>query len=151
MIRRPPRSTLFPYTTLFRSPLEIAVLERVVFDVAREPLVRPVGRGALGDRPGPEHAIHLETQIPVEPPGGVHMDHEEAARGRGGARGRWTGARLRRAVQRPLGAVGTEGIGPGLPFCRHWGEILTHERTPAGFRHPVLRPRFRADQDVLHR
>src|SRR2546430_12769989 len=27
MIRRPPRSTLFPYTTLFRSPL----LDRIVF------------------------------------------------------------------------------------------------------------------------
>src|SRR2546422_6743105 len=26
MIRRPPRSTLFPYTTLFRSPLERLVL-----------------------------------------------------------------------------------------------------------------------------
>src|SRR3989442_9990234 len=25
MIRRPPRSTLFPYTTLFRSPLALAV------------------------------------------------------------------------------------------------------------------------------
>src|SRR3712207_7983177 len=25
MIRRPPRSTLFPYTTLFRSPLEVGV------------------------------------------------------------------------------------------------------------------------------
>src|SRR2546430_12634608 len=25
MIRRPPRSTLFPYTTLFRSPVEIVV------------------------------------------------------------------------------------------------------------------------------
>src|SRR2546425_8679059 len=25
MIRRPPRSTLFPYTTLFRSPFEIAL------------------------------------------------------------------------------------------------------------------------------
>src|SRR5256885_7733887 len=25
MIRRPPRSTLFPYTTLFRSPAEIAL------------------------------------------------------------------------------------------------------------------------------
>src|SRR2546428_8982656 len=25
MIRRPPRSTLFPYTTLFRSPLELRV------------------------------------------------------------------------------------------------------------------------------
>src|SRR2546426_5119496 len=29
MIRRPPRSTLFPYTTLFRSPL-IAMLGRLV-------------------------------------------------------------------------------------------------------------------------
>src|SRR5258708_40324273 len=29
MIRRPPRSTLFPYTTLFRSP-EIAIEERIM-------------------------------------------------------------------------------------------------------------------------
>src|SRR3712207_8619834 len=28
MIRRPPRSTLFPYTTLFRSPLEFVVVAR---------------------------------------------------------------------------------------------------------------------------
>src|SRR3712207_8517621 len=28
MIRRPPRSTLFPYTTLFRSGRELAVLRR---------------------------------------------------------------------------------------------------------------------------
>src|SRR5258708_18967371 len=27
MIRRPPRSTLFPYTTLFRSPLKLVVHE----------------------------------------------------------------------------------------------------------------------------
>src|SRR2546426_9214844 len=27
MIRRPPRSTLFPYTTLFRSPLRLALRE----------------------------------------------------------------------------------------------------------------------------
>src|SRR3712207_8729727 len=27
MIRRPPRSTLFPYTTLFRSPLETDLME----------------------------------------------------------------------------------------------------------------------------
>src|SRR5947209_16886311 len=37
MIRRPPRSTLFPYTTLFRSPLGVA-LEPVV----EEPLAREV-------------------------------------------------------------------------------------------------------------
>src|SRR3989449_11721107 len=30
MIRRPPRSTLFPYTTLFRSPGEIARLRAIV-------------------------------------------------------------------------------------------------------------------------
>src|SRR2546425_8123210 len=28
MIRRPPRSTLFPYTTLFRSPRPVAIVER---------------------------------------------------------------------------------------------------------------------------
>src|SRR3712207_7713101 len=38
MIRRPPRSTLFPYTTLFRSqvvPVVLAVSEPVRGDVAR--------------------------------------------------------------------------------------------------------------------
>src|SRR5260370_8810112 len=43
MIRRPPRSTLFPYTTLFRSEIS-AVLERILdmdlFRVERDPLVR---------------------------------------------------------------------------------------------------------------
>src|SRR3989440_6773248 len=34
MIRRPPRSTLFPYTTLFRSPLG-EVLDRKAFDLER--------------------------------------------------------------------------------------------------------------------
>src|SRR2546426_7003055 len=33
MIRRPPRSTLFPYTTLFRSPIDgLAELQRLVDD-----------------------------------------------------------------------------------------------------------------------
>src|SRR3712207_8711408 len=40
MIRRPPRSTLFPYTTLFRSPVHVAgeglrPLVEVVVDVER--------------------------------------------------------------------------------------------------------------------
>src|SRR3712207_8422408 len=44
MIRRPPRSTLFPYTTLFRSDVEVAVEHRpdlvglVLLGVRREPL-----------------------------------------------------------------------------------------------------------------
>src|SRR5260221_4259473 len=44
MIRRPPRSTLFPYTTLFRSPGSVRVVEEQVDlgEVDR----RPPGRGA---------------------------------------------------------------------------------------------------------
>src|SRR2546430_10616170 len=36
MIRRPPRSTLFPYTTLFRSPArDRAMLEAIAWETAR--------------------------------------------------------------------------------------------------------------------
>src|SRR5260370_21869621 len=56
MIRRPPRSTLFPYTTLFRSPfLEIGVAHRL--RIARGVIagrlvfagLREVSDGVLGD------------------------------------------------------------------------------------------------------
>src|SRR5256885_12123114 len=45
MIRRPPRSTLFPYTTLFRSPRE------VLGDDADEALERAEDRAVDRDRP----------------------------------------------------------------------------------------------------
>src|SRR2546426_6863129 len=49
MIRRPPRSTLFPYTTLFRSaPAPAPALEPVLLDVAAgentTPVVAEVGQ-----------------------------------------------------------------------------------------------------------
>src|SRR3712207_8630031 len=51
MIRRPPRSTLFPYTTLFRSrgavPAEGERQVRRPEDAARQ----PAGRGEPGERP----------------------------------------------------------------------------------------------------
>src|SRR2546422_6404983 len=37
MIRRPPRSTLFPYTTLFRSPTVRPILEDEARVLARQP------------------------------------------------------------------------------------------------------------------
>src|SRR5215208_3553637 len=40
MIRRPPRSTLFPYTTLFRSPFPAAVWRPVTLRSLRLPYVR---------------------------------------------------------------------------------------------------------------
>src|SRR3712207_8280735 len=56
MIRRPPRSTLFPYTTLFRSD-RAAATGRAAFDLAVAPLggrLRPVGAITLGQRLEPE-------------------------------------------------------------------------------------------------
>src|SRR2546421_1983131 len=35
MIRRPPRSTLFPYTTLFRSPSAVELLDRTFLELVR--------------------------------------------------------------------------------------------------------------------
>src|SRR2546430_9799172 len=52
MIRRPPRSTLFPYTTLFRSPsaLRVPATQRPSGDGTTSPHVAPAPSGAEGDR-----------------------------------------------------------------------------------------------------
>src|SRR3712207_7352951 len=59
MIRRPPRSTLFPYTTLFRSALAAHLEDRqrlqrdLLVHAGRRPADRGVaGRGRLLDRRG---------------------------------------------------------------------------------------------------
>src|SRR2546422_11646219 len=68
MIRRPPRSTLFPYTTLFRSPPylghqphAIKETERLALCVARRWLCRP----------WLPHALHFRLEetraIPLDP------------------------------------------------------------------------------------
>src|SRR2546425_8136555 len=49
MIRRPPRSTLFPYTTLFRSVRQTRALVEVV-DVLRDAAVEAAERPQRGDR-----------------------------------------------------------------------------------------------------
>src|SRR3712207_9121173 len=73
MIRRPPRSTLFPYTTLFRScllPREFAVLEvDVVHDLANRPQ-RRVGQLGAGEQ-------DLEG-APVALVGELGLEHIEA-------------------------------------------------------------------------
>ena len=60
-------------------PLEIAVLDRMILDVHREPLLRGVVRRSLGHRPGAEHALHLEPEVPVQPGGRVLVHDEQAA------------------------------------------------------------------------
>src|SRR3712207_7533026 len=69
MIRRPPRSTLFPYTTLFRSDDDPALLR------VREPAVVDVVEADLG-----EHVIdHPEVRVhqPPEDLGGDELRRSE--------------------------------------------------------------------------
>src|SRR2546426_6739685 len=49
MIRRPPRSTLFPYTTLFRSALELEALHLPQADPQRDRRRRRADEGGDGE------------------------------------------------------------------------------------------------------
>src|SRR2546422_6427183 len=66
MIRRPPRSTLFPYTTLFRS----AVDERAIDPLLERPELEEDGRRHDAVRPGhraptrsEEHTSELQSRL----------------------------------------------------------------------------------------
>src|SRR3712207_6971242 len=65
MIRRPPRSTLFPYTTLFRSGRRTGRVERAVHEAPlQRPVVGDVG-GEEGRRLGArseEHTSELQSR-----------------------------------------------------------------------------------------
>src|SRR3989454_4632842 len=73
MIRRPPRSTLFPYTTLFRSGVRIHVRDDGAgFDPAGVPdptlpqnLEREVGRGLLDRKSTRLNSSHLVISYAV--------------------------------------------------------------------------------------
>src|SRR5690348_17520160 len=69
MIRRPPRSTLFPYTTLFRSEYVQDALRRQALHPAREVPGegRDLERGGSGAREGAERSEEhtSELQSPV--------------------------------------------------------------------------------------
>src|SRR2546422_2160293 len=65
MIRRPPRSTLFPYTTLFRSPRDHRAADPAV--PADRPVVDRAGLGNEGHRPlgnrSEEHTSELQSRL----------------------------------------------------------------------------------------
>src|ERR1700760_1362808 len=60
---------------------EIAIVERMVLDFDREPLVMRVKRWSSRDGPGLEDAVELEAEIVVQPRRGVFLDHEAALLG----------------------------------------------------------------------
>src|SRR2546427_3088438 len=63
MIRRPPRSTLFPYTTLFRSRQGRRVVERHLRDgPAHQMTLAPVGHDAIQPGAEPRLAVSHRDQ-----------------------------------------------------------------------------------------
>src|SRR2546430_17538986 len=72
MIRRPPRSTLFPYTTLFRSALLLEHLVDFVFRAGQQTGAAPWLLGALKD--DGEKLVQLLD-------GDLHLQPHEAERG----------------------------------------------------------------------
>src|SRR3712207_8961232 len=75
MIRRPPRSTLFPYTTLFRSDLSVRAGERVA-------LVGPSGAGKstlLGLCTGGVHPDRGMVEVLGRPPAALRSEEHTVA------------------------------------------------------------------------
>src|SRR5438309_7997886 len=60
MIRRPPRSTLFPYTTLFRSSYQA---DRVLWRVLPRRVLPRAARYLKGDARSEEHTSELQSQF----------------------------------------------------------------------------------------
>src|SRR2546428_8995246 len=81
MIRRPPRSTLFPYTTLFRSvpeldarsPFQVPALELAaqlhrILGEEQDPPLEPDRWGKLADGPPPQCIEHAQIITPCSEP-----------------------------------------------------------------------------------
>jgi hypothetical protein len=100
-----------PVVVLRDHPLEVGVLEGVVLDVDRQAPDLGSDRRPLGDRPALEDAVHLQTDVVVQAPGGVLLDHEERPRPRPPAP-----EGLRGAVRIALLPVGVE---LGWPLVDH--------------------------------
>src|SRR2546422_11275597 len=87
MIRRPPRSTLFPYTTLFRSGVHPDDV-RAPLDQRGDAVGRPGGGSERGDDLGPAHHVlrlvdHADLLL-VEATLELLQGVDAAADGRGG-------------------------------------------------------------------
>src|SRR5260370_14516175 len=63
MIRRPPRSTLFPYTTLFRSRVEPVPLITAQHHPGLRLLVRPLEKTKTGVVRSEEHTSELQSHL----------------------------------------------------------------------------------------
>src|SRR5690349_23325301 len=67
MIRRPPRSTLFPYTTLFRSPADADAVPAAVASLAKDEKRRDTARVVVGTLWLRQHHPRFSVRVGCEP------------------------------------------------------------------------------------
>src|SRR5262249_27328168 len=92
-------------------PLEVAVVDRMVLDHYRHPLVSRVQRRAAGNRPRAQHPLHLQAKIKVHPASVMLLNYEDSTFGIEVA---LVGAakRLRSSIGTPLASVFLKRHGP---------------------------------------
>src|SRR2546427_2787875 len=77
MIRRPPRSTLFPYTTLFRSKSEVAKLDKEIAEInkLKEEIQALLARKQVIETLQADRAqtVHLLDELVRQMPEGVYL------------------------------------------------------------------------------
>src|SRR3989475_10920581 len=77
MIRRPPRSTLFPYTTLFRSKSEVAKLDKEIAEInkLKDEIQALLARKQVIETLQADRAqtVHLLDQLVRQVPDGVYL------------------------------------------------------------------------------
>src|SRR5256886_12991722 len=110
MIRRPPRSTLFPYTTLFRSRLEPLGRHRRERVVVAWRLDDELGGAAR--REHVEHPHSLAHQLPLDPEIRIRLRHDTNGPARAVRRG--VVLAVRRDL-RPPGVLGAGAVGAVAP------------------------------------
>src|SRR3989454_1620906 len=101
MIRRPPRSTLFPYTTLFRSHVRIG--GSVILDNGVEHRLRLLGRGGVVEIDQGVSVLPLGEQREVGAEAGdvEHQAPPSRARTRRSSRSRTPGCPIRSWISPP--------------------------------------------------
>src|SRR3712207_6475116 len=123
MIRRPPRSTLFPYTTLFRSVVELA---------------------PGGDRLHRAWDARWTARLPAL--GGVEVDADRELLGPDGEQRRVVDRPAQPAQARVRVVVGEDVRGSGPPLASH---LHAHARVGLDVLHVVRRPAVLGDDPEL--
>src|SRR5258705_11089002 len=126
MIRRPPRSTLFPYTTLFRSRSQVGG-DQELFQLFEQ----GIGDGSIGVEHGAEAAGEELLRAPESLAQALAQPGEELHWMSGGRTNRVMTAPLApsRGTGRPLSS---RLMPPALPIVRTKGPLDTHSRTSLG-------------------